>query len=350
MLRVALVGAGGMARHYRRAYTTLPEVEWSVAIDLDPGQLELCRQEGAKKIGTDFSLALAPEIDLVDVSTPNHLHEAQAVEALAAGKHVLLQKPIANTLESADRILAAAAQSRGILGMYMSSYANPLVWEIKKIIDGGFLGKIQSIRARDSHRGGLSTKAGPNNWRGSKQQTGGGAFVQLSIHAINLMQWWLDSPITEIFAFSDNRCCPNIGGDDVTVAVTKFASGAFGTFDSGYASEGLSREIYGTEGLVRLIHEDKDIEIQLDRPFKGDFLDYTTPNKPQLFAGPKFDLQDTNNPHNPQRMFVEAIRAGRPPFMSGAMGRRDLAVVSAAYASSQPPMMPVKLPPPGPMI
>ncbi len=159
MIHVALVGAGGMARHYRKAYTTLPDVEWSVAIDLDPEQLELCRQAGAKNIGTEFSAALAPEIDLVDISTPNHLHEEQAVAALAAGKHVLLQKPMANSLESADRILAAAKSAKGTLGMYMSSYCNPLVWEIKRIIDGDLSERCRAF-GRGMLSGGMATKAG----------------------------------------------------------------------------------------------------------------------------------------------------------------------------------------------
>jgi predicted dehydrogenase len=350
MLRVALAGAGGMARHYRKTYATLPGVEWSIAIDLDPVQLELCRQQGAKRLGSDFSAALEPEIDIVDISTPNHLHEEQAVAALKAGKHVLLQKPMANSLDSADRILEAAANARGTLGMYMSSYTNPLVWEIKRIIEKGLLGNIQSIRARDAHPGGLVMKPSAQNWRGSRQQTGGGSFVQLSIHAINLMQWWIGSPITEIFAYSANRFCPNIGGDDVTVATTKFKSGVFGTFDSGYASEGMSREIFGTEGSVRLNHYDADLELILNRPYQSELIQYETPGKSQVFTVLKRELDDISNPYNQQRMFIEAIVAGRAPFMGGAMGRQDLAVVTAAYESVQSQLpIPVKFPPPGPM-
>ena len=144
-----------MAKNYRKVYAALPDVEWSLAIDLNPEQLELCRAEGAKHTTANFADSLAEGIDMVDISTPNHLHEEQAVAALVAGKHVLLQKPIANTLEAADRILLAAAGSKGRLGIYLSSFANPMVWEIKRLVEEGYLGKIQSIRARDSHRGGM---------------------------------------------------------------------------------------------------------------------------------------------------------------------------------------------------
>lgn len=335
MLRVALAGAGGMAKNYRKTYTTLTGVEFTLAVDVDPEQLEACREMGVKRTSSDFSAALAPDIDMVDISTPNYLHEEQSIAALGAGKHVLLQKPMANSLESADRILAASRTARGVLGMYMSSYTNPLVWEIKKIIDTGLLGKIQSIRARDAHRGGLNAQPGERNWRGSRDMTGGGSFVQLAIHAINLMQWWLSSRIVEVFAYSGNQYCPNIGGDDVTVAAVKFGSGIFGLFDSGYASEGMSREIYGTDGTVRLVRGDSELELILKRPYTGKWINYEKPERRQLFAAPAARFDDTDNPFNQQRMFLEAVRNGGKPHMSGEAGRQDLAVVMAAYSSAE---------------
>jgi predicted dehydrogenase len=335
MLHVALVGAGGMAKLYRKAYTTLPDVELTIAIDLNPEQLQLCKALGAKRVSSEFSDALAPEIDLVDISTPNHLHEEQAVAALRAGKHVLLQKPMANSLQAADRILAAAAKAKGTLGMYMSSYTNPLMWEIKQIIDGGHIGKIQSIRARDAHFGGMRAAPDPRNWRGNRDMTGGGSFVQLSIHAINLMQWWLSSNIEEMFAYSSNQYSPNMGGDDVATAVAKFASGALGTFDSGWASEGMTREIYGTAGSIRLVKYDEELELMLENPYRGKWIDYNTPGKIKTFAAPPHALDDVNNPLNQQRMFIEALSTGGKPHMSGAAGRQDLAVVTAAYRSTQ---------------
>jgi len=323
-----------MARNYRKVYAALPQVQWTVAIDLVPEQLELCRREGAKRTSADFADALASDIDLADISTPNHLHEEQAVAALAAGKHVLLQKPIANTLEAADHILQAAAASKGTLGMYLSSYANPMVWEVKKLVEQGYFGKIQSIRARDSHRGGMRHPA-QASWRSSREMTGGGSFIQLSIHAINLMQWWLASDIVEVCAYSGNQYSPNIEGDDVTVCLAKFGCGVFGTFDSGYASEGMSREIFGTEGQMRMLDRENQLELNLDRPYRSQWIDYDTPGKRKIFPMPPRVLDDPASPINPQRMFIEAILAGRKPMMDGEAGRRDLAVIVSAYRSAE---------------
>jgi UDP-N-acetyl-2-amino-2-deoxyglucuronate dehydrogenase len=334
MLRVALVGAGGMARQYRQVYSRLPGVEFSLAVDPDDEVTEACRALGARHVSRRFEDALADGIDVVDISTPNHLHEAHAVAALKAGKHVLLQKPMANTLDAADRILKAAASAKGRLGMYMSSYTQPLIWEIKSLIEEGYVGKIQSLRARDAHRGGLKVPTDAANWRGNRNRTGGGSFIQLSIHAINLFQWWLGSAVCDVFAYSANQCCPNIGGDDVTTALARFENGSFAMFDSGWASEGCSREIYGTEGTIRMLDDAAEVQITLSRPYQSRWIHYDTPGEPASVRIPSFELDDAGNPFNQHRMFIEAIRGNRTLHMDGKAGRRDLAVVMAAYRSA----------------
>ena len=144
MIRVALVGAGGVAQNYRGIYAQLPGVEFSLAVDVNPANLDACKALGVKRTSANFADALSADIDMLDISTPNHLHEEQAVAALNAGKHVLLQKPMSNSLEGADSILAAAKKSRGTLGMYMSSFTWPIYWEVKRIIDSGALEKSRA--------------------------------------------------------------------------------------------------------------------------------------------------------------------------------------------------------------
>jgi predicted dehydrogenase len=326
-----------MASHYRSVYARLPGVQWMVAIDVNEKDLAACRALGVKRTSSNFADALADDIDMVDVSTPNHLHEEQTVAALNAGKHVLLQKPMANTLEAADRILEAAQKSRGKLGMYMSGYNNPLVWEVKKLIDGGFLGKITNVRTRDAHRGGLRAKPTSENWRGDRTRTGGGSFTQLAIHGMNLIQWWLGASVTEIFAYNANQYCPNIGGDDVMVATGRIEGGLFGVFESGWASEGMTREIYGTKGRLNLREDDRFLDVVLDDPYKSELLDASVPGKMVTIPRPAetegFD--NINNPLNQQRMFIERVSAGLLPLNGGDIGRRDLAVVMAAYESAR---------------
>jgi len=329
--RVALIGAGGMAGLYRKLFAHLPGTEWALAVDVLDTNLDACKALGVRRVSKNFEDALKDDVDLLCISTPNHLHEEQAVAGLNAGKHVLLEKPITHTLDGADRLLAVAKKARGTFGMLMTAYTNPVMWDIRRLVESGALGKIQSIRARDAHTGGLTAK--PEAWRGSKEKTGGGSFVQLSIHSINLMQWWLDARIEEVRAFSARQYCENIGGDDITVASVRFQNGVLGIFESGWASGGPSREIHGTRGYVRMGRS--VLEVCLDEPWSGEVLKYTEKGQPQQIKESSAALDDVANPYNQHVMFLNNLRAGKPPHMSGEKGRQDLAVTVAAYRAAE---------------
>ena len=107
MIRVALVGACGVAGAYRQGYPKIEGVQWKVAVDLDGERVKKCLAEGCERVSTKLEDALADDVDVVDIWTPNFLHEEQAVRALEAGKHVMLQKSITHTLEGADHIFGS---------------------------------------------------------------------------------------------------------------------------------------------------------------------------------------------------------------------------------------------------
>src|SRR5436309_5397421 len=104
-LRIALAGCGGVVRRYRRAYKSLPGVQVVPAIDVNEEEARAAAAEtGASRASTDFQQALGSDVDAVVISTPNHLHAQHAVAAFEAGKHVLLQKPMARNVAECDRI------------------------------------------------------------------------------------------------------------------------------------------------------------------------------------------------------------------------------------------------------
>lgn len=336
MFRVALVGSGGMARSYREVYMKIPGVRWALAVDANEQTLEDCRTLGVERVSQRFEDALADDIDMVDISTPNHLHAEQALAAIKAGKHVILQKPISNTLADADRLVAAAVETNRAVGMFMSSYTLPAYWEMKRLIERGALGQIQSVRARDAHRGGLTARKTDANWRSSREKTGGGAFIQLSIHSINLLQWMIGSRITRVSAFMGNQYCPGVGGDDVAVMNASFEDGRyFGTFDCGYASDGLYREVYGTRGHMCYNENAMQLNLVLDEPYESDLFIYDKPRTRVTYQMEHPALGDVSNPYNQHRQFVDAAMAGRPAPVAVEVGRNDLAVVMAAYESAE---------------
>lgn len=328
MLKIALVGCGGMAQYYRRIYTQIPGAQLAVVVDANEEVARNCAGElGVEVWGTDFSLALAPEIGMVDVSTPNHLHAFQSIAALEAGKHVLVQKPMAPTVREAEQMVAAARSAQRQLGIYMWLFDNPMFYELKNMIQKGLFGEISQLRARGAHRGGLTMV--PGTWRGSGEKTGGGSFIQLAIHPLNMALWLLDDSVTKVAAFSKNLLSPNVGGDDLTAAVCEFASGRLGLLDSAYCAGPNLLELYGTRGNLK-IRDERYLELLLDEDYRGELI---------LCEGgviSHFDFpKPTAGPVDQHRAFVAAIMEGKPVPIPGEVGLRDLRIVEAVYRSAK---------------
>jgi predicted dehydrogenase len=135
MINVSFVGCGGMAAHYLGVYRDLDWVRVVNCIDAVPA----AAQKAAETIpgaaaSTDFSAALNSEINAVIISSPNHFHLPQAVAAIQAGKHVLLQKPVAPTLADAEAIAEAAERSSRTVGLYMSYFDQPLIHDLRDMV------------------------------------------------------------------------------------------------------------------------------------------------------------------------------------------------------------------------
>lgn len=336
MINVSFVGCGGMAAHYIDVYRSLDYVR--LVNTIDPGV------PGASH---DFADALRPEIDAVVISTPNHLHRNQAVAAIDAGKHVLLQKPVANTLVDAEAIEGAAAKSSKTVGLYMSYFDQPLIHDLSDMITRGWLGDVVHCYARLMHKGGMmwSREAleGRPNWRGRVAETGGGCFIQLAVHYIHIFEWATGAKVTRATGFTQRLHCPGLEGEDLAVAVLQLDTGAMITLDTAWCANGEELSIHGTLG--RFTYRDNKLAIASSAgPFQGRVAKYDGGQVP-AFGGPQGEEQqmevkppafaDVANPLNQHRLFLEAARDGRPAPVSIASGARDLRIVTALYESAR---------------
>ena len=336
-LRVAVTGAGGEARWYSQAYQKSTLSELILMQDID----EAKAREQAERFGTrwtsNYNDLLASDADIIDVSTPNHLHREQTVAALEAGKHVICQKPMAPGVEDCQAMIDAAERTGKRLGIYMSALNDPFYHELKRMIQGGFFGIVSSVGYRGAHRGGYEAKD-RSGWRGSLEKTGGGAFIQLAIHGVNLMQWILGEDIVDIAAKSTNRLCKHsIGGDDLTHAVAEFEGGAYGTFEAGYAAEGGLFAIYGTKGSF--VQAGNATMIWSEEPWESDMIHYTpkggkdmTPLHDCEIPGARSKLQGTCSQHE---AFLTAVIENGPLPVPASAGMRDVAIVKAVYRSAE---------------
>jgi len=336
-LRVAVTGAGGEARWYMDAYKRCPESELVLIHDIDANKAK----EQGEKLGvpwtTKFEDLLRADIDIVDVSTPNHLHAPQSIAAFVAGKHVLCQKPMAPTVADCDRMIRAAAAAGKQLGLYMGSLSSPFYYELREMIRAGFFGVISSVSSRGAHRGGYIAKD-KGAWRGDKEKTGGGVFIQLAVHTINLFQWLLDDEITLAVGRSTNRLCRHsIGGDDLTHAVCEFKSGIYGTFESCYATEGGHFAIYGTKGS--LMQTCGKTFLWGEEPWHGQIVSYTPRGGKETTELDPAELGRRQGPlyarYDQHAAFVRAVLEGKPAPVPGEVGRRDVAIIKAVYRAAE---------------
>jgi len=350
-VNVSFVGCGGMAMHYLSVYRDLDWVRVVSCVDVNAESA----QRAADTFGqdppvatTDFATALAPEVDAVIISTPNSQHARQAVAAIEAGKHVLLQKPVAASLSDAEAIARAAAGSRRTVGLYMSYFDQPLIHDVRAMIGAGALGDVVHCYAKLMHRGGMmwSKEAleGRPTWRGSLEETGGGCFIQLAVHFIHIFEWMTGSRAVAATAMTNRLHCPGIEGEDIASAVLRLDSGALVTLDMAWCADAEELAVHGTGGTVHYRSNRWLAVSSGGGPFKGRVIDYSGAVK-EAFGGPAGEEQvsevvppaygDAGNPLNQHRVFLEAARDGRAAPVSIESGVRDMRVVAAVYESAR---------------
>ncbi len=333
LLGIALIGCGGMASHYRAVYAHCPQGTFRLVVDVNAEIAQSVASElGVTRWSTDWREALADDIDVADISTPNHLHEEQAVALLNAGKHVIIQKPLAPSVAACHNIVKASQMSGKSAGVYLSDLEDPAVWDLQAMVRQGRFGRITGIRARYAHRGGLM--ASPSAWRGSAEKTGGGSFIQLAIHHINLASWLLGEEILSVMGYAKNLMCTNIGGDDTAACVAEFSGGAIGVFESAWNAEGTCFQLYGSEGSAT-IHgtEGGRIEGKVGKPFVGHTLQ--TDSAGRFCREAVKTVRGSGGGFDQHLAFLDAVCQGRPPVVPVETGRADVAVCNAVIRSAE---------------
>ncbi len=349
LVNVSIVGCGGMASHYLNVYRDLDWVNVASCIDVNlDSAAHAARRLSAPVATSSFDAALSEEVDAVIINTPNHLHRVQAVAAINAGKHVLLQKPVAANLEDAEAIARAAADSEQVIGLYMSYFDQPLMYDLRDLISQGFLGDPVHFYARYMHKGGMVTSAqatkGNRTWRTSLQETGGGCFIQLAVHYIHLVEWMTGGNAMQANAFTSNLHSPGVEGEDLACALLRLNSGAVMTIDTAWCTNGEQFSLHGTLGRIEYRNSRFLSIASAKGAFRGRVIDYPGGIESSFdgehgierqleIVPPAFD--DAGNPFNQHRVFLEAVRDHKPAFCSIASGVHDLRCVHAVYESAR---------------
>lgn len=215
-MKAAVVGAGDISRIHLAALTDLG-VSVAAVVDGDLARAaERAETVGAAAYSDVATMLAEHAVDVVHVCTPHDQHLPVARDALAAGAHVLVEKPLAHTLADAERLLDAASTASSKVGVCLQNRYNPTSRAMKEILDGGELGGVLAASATVV----WSRSAGyyaAKPWAGQRVHSGGGVLINQAIHTIDLVQWLL-GPVTAL-AGRATRLVP-IDGVDVEDTAT----------------------------------------------------------------------------------------------------------------------------------
>ena len=373
-INVGLIGGGFMGKAHSLAYSAVPMFFWPTEImpvkKVIAEATDALAQDAAARFGFERStsdwrsIVNDPEIDVIDIATPNNLHAEIAIAALAAGKHVICEKPLARTVEESAAMYAAARLSTQVHMVAFNYRRTPAVALAKKYIDEGSIGEILNFRATYLQDWSADPSA-PLSWRFQKKIAGSGAVGDIATHIVDLARY-LAGDITSVSAltstFIKERPLQSAGSDslgnsrvdsgpkaavdvdDEVMTLVKFASGAVGSLEATRNAWGrnnfITFEIHGTEGSIFFNYENRD---ELQVCFKSDGGDrrgfrtvYTGPNHPNganLWPIPALGIGYGETKIIEAHDFFTAIAGGepvRPDFGDGY----QVALVDDAILSS----------------
>jgi predicted dehydrogenase len=286
-VRIGLIGSGFMGKSHAVAFRNVPlvfapsaEPVLELLADLD----EAAARKAAGALGFRRStgdwraLVEDPDVDVVDITTPNFLHKEMALAAIEAGKHVYCEKPLALTTADA-RAMTEAAEAAGIKTLVGFNYLkNPATGLVKRIVGEGTLGDVVHFRGT-FNQDALADPMQPFSWRFRRDLAGSGALGDLASHTINLAQY-LIGEIEEVCAQTQTRITRRpviesgagyqakaaagaemreVENEDQVQALLRFANGAAGTIESSRIASGrklgLTYEVTGTKGAVSFTQE-----------------------------------------------------------------------------------------------
>ncbi len=330
-LGVAIVGTGMVASYHQQAILANGATLEAVAHHNPQKFNDLSKRFGVPCLHFDEVLE-HPEVEAVCICTPSGQHATQTIAAAKAGKHVLVEKPMALSLEDADAMIQACDDNGVQLGVMLQRRSETLFQQVKAALEAGDLGDITlgSVTMPYLRPQSYYDQA---QWRGTKSQDGGGVLMNQGIHLLDLLLWFMGDPI-KVSAYA-NTLQRNIEVEDTLVATLQFANGALATFTATTTTApGFPHrlEIYGTQGGIQL--EGEGVRVwTLNNPAQAKIKPTLVSDSSAGSGGDPRGIKPTGH-INLFKDFMQAIKQKRSPLINGQEGRRSLKTILEIYKSA----------------
>lgn len=335
MINIAIIGTGSISSAHIEAYVKFQDRCRIVAIaDIYPEKAKkmIERYQLKAEIFTDYKDLLEhPMIDAVSVCTPPFTHADIAINFLKAGKHVLVEKPMASSLQECDEMNEAAKRSNKLLSVVAQNRFMDPIMKLKHVLNQNLIGKIAHVQV-DSYwwRGHSYYDLW---WRGTWEKEGGGCTLNHAVHHIDMLQWSMGLP-KEVVAITSNTLHDNAEVEDLSIAILKYETGGLAQVTSSVVHHGEEQQLIfqGEKARVSVPwkvtaekarengfpHSETDRE--LEKIINDCFLQYPSLN----YTGHAGQI---NN-------FLLAIEGEEPLLVDGIQGKQTLELISAIYKSA----------------
>lgn len=332
-VRVGIIGSQFVAELHAEALKRVPEAEIvAAASPTEKHVRSFSEKHDIPRWFTDYREMLElPDVDMITVGAPNDLHCRMVLDAAAAGKHIVCEKPLCRTMEEADRMVEACSDV-GVKFMYAEELCFvPKYVRAKELIDAGAIGDVFLVKQCEKHDGPHS------DWFWNVERSGGGVTLDMGCHAFQFFRWiYEDLPAVAVTAQMGTYVHQDrTKGDDDSIIIVEFEGGPRGMAEESWAKPGGmddAAEFYGSKGVIfaDLLYGNSM------RTYSRTGYDYAV-EKAESTVGWSFTtFEEMWNYGFPQEMehFVDCVKNDREPLVTGDDGRAVMEIVFAAYESA----------------
>jgi predicted dehydrogenase len=336
-----IVGCGMIARFHARAVTEIPGARVAALVSRTPANAhKLLDETGlpACPVFTSVEEAVkAPGVDAVVITTPSGAHREPALAAAAAGKHVVVEKPLEVTGPRCQAVIDACDRAGVKLCTIFPSRFGDANRALKAAVEAGKFGRL-TLGETACKWWRSQAYYDEGGWKGTQALDGGGALMNQAIHNVDLLLW-LMGPATHVTGFTATLAHERIEVEDTAVAVLRFESGALGTIRA-------TTSVHPGYPKTIAVHGDKgSAEVEQDDIIRWDFTPETDADRAvkERFAakvgasGGAADPKAISHEGHRRQLadFVDAVRGDRPPAVDGREGKRAVDLIRAIYEGTR---------------
>ncbi|GAE91978.1 oxidoreductase [Gracilibacillus boraciitolerans JCM 21714] len=333
MLNVAIVGTGAICPSHIKGYLTFPGKCRIVALcDIYPDKAERLKEEFLLDVSIYDNyqdLLKNEDVDLISICTPPYTHSEIAIGSLNAGKHVLVEKPMASSLEECDSMNEAAKKNQKLLSVIAQNRFTTPMMNLKNVLDTELIGNILHTQV-DSYwwRGHSYYDLW---WRGTWEKEGGGCTLNHAVHHIDIFQWMRGIP-TEVTAVISNTAHDNAEVEDISIAIARYADGSLAQITSSVIHHGEEQQLIfqGEKARVSVPWKVKaSVSKENGFPEENSELEQKLTDVYENQSALVYE----GHPGQINNM-INAINNKEPLLVDGIQGRQTLELITAIYQSA----------------